>query len=210
MVYLGLLTFLGYYFKNSEKDFNFFIAVVSQNKTNITDNYHHVCFCFCLFFYLKGTKIRLLLFWKYKIKKTQGPVLATLLGGDMGRLFVTTRGEPVRGRLCRGDCVGGELARWRDDQPPLDAIVSAMQYCPLRTLLHTKTVRRTCTWLYIYNYVRVSEPCMHWTSYAAEIFTYFMIAAIQRPNISHVIHDKHLACKTMANVFRRPRAFNLL
>ena len=38
-----------------------------------------------------------------------------------------------------------------------------------------------------------------------------MIAAnTQRPNISHVIHDMHLACKKMANVFRRPRAFNLL
>ena len=41
------------------------------------------------------------------------------------------------------------------------------------------------------------RACMHWTYvHAAWIFTYFMIAAnTQRPNISHVIHDMHLACK---------------
>ena len=57
---------------------------------------------------------------------------------------------------------------------------------------------------------RVKRACMHGTYvYAAWIFTYFMIATnTQRPNISHVIHD--LACKKMANVFRRQMAFNLL
>ena len=60
------------------------------------------------------------------------------------------------------------------------------------------THKRACIWC--------TEP----TYYAAWIFTYFMIAAAtQRPNISHVIHDMHLARKKMANVFRRPRAFNL-
>ena len=57
------------------------------------------------------------------------------------------------------------------------------------------------------------RACMHWTyTYAQHEYSrvFFMIAAnTQQPNISHVIHDTHLACK-MANVFRRPRAFNLL
>ena len=68
-----------------------------------------------------------------------------------------------------------------------------------------------CTVLYMY--VRANKwACMHCTYlYAAWIFTYLMIAAnTQRPNISHVIHDMHLACKKMANVFRRPRTFYLL
>ena len=57
------------------------------------------------------------------------------------------------------------------------------------------------------------RACMHWTYvglYAAWIFTYFMIAAnAQRPNISHVIHDTHLACKKNGERFCLS-AFNLL
>ena len=58
---------------------------------------------------------------------------------------------------------------------------------------------------------RVSEHVCTEPTYTAWILTYFMIAAnTQRLNISHVIHDTHLACTKMANVFRRPRAFSLL
>ena len=52
---------------------------------------------------------------------------------------------------------------------------------------------------------RVSERACTEPMYCTWIFMYFMIAAnTQWPNISHAIHDMHLACKQMANVFRRP------
>ena len=67
--------------------------------------------------------------------------------------------------------------------------------------------------MYIYVCAHISErACTETYVYAAWIFTYFMIAAnTQQPNIFYVMHDMHLNdFKIMTNVFRRPRAFNLL
>ena len=101
-------------------------------------------------------------------------------------------------------------------RPVSDAIVSAMQWCPLRTLLHIIVCNRglcrkpsggrTC--VYIMG-VRNQRSCT-----VPDIINYsriiFMInsANTQRPNISHVIHDKHLACTKFRPV--DPMAFNLL
>ena len=77
--------------------------------------------------------------------------------------------------------------------PMSDATVSAMQYCPLRKLLHMQSCpglckNRTC------KCCARKRACMHWTyRHAAWIFAYLTIAAnTQRPKISHVIHDMHL------------------
>ena len=82
-----------------------------------------------------------------------------------------------------------------------------MQSCPGLC----KTVRRTCKWLYM---CARKRACMHWT-YVLCSMNYSCIndcSDTQRPNICHVIHNMHSACKKnhMANVFRRPWVFNLL
>ena len=108
--------------------------------------------------------------------------------------------------LCFGD---GYIRRIQFTQwlPVSDAVVSAMQYCPPcntvrsrhfcisnRVRGYAKTVRRTCTWLC----ARVNERACTYSTYMymQHEYTRIMIAAnTQRPNISHVIYDTHLACK---------------
>ena len=91
--------------------------------------------------------------------------------------------------------------------PPCNTVRSGHFCICNRVRGYAKTVRRT---LHDCTKCAGKRACMALT-YAAWIFTYLMIAAItRRPKNSHVIHDKHLACKKMANVLRRPREFNLL
>ena len=77
-----------------------------------------------------------------------------------------------------------------------DAIVSAIQYCQLRTLLHMQSCPVLCknrpADMYMTVCARVSERACTEPTY----HVFFMIAAnTQRTNISHVIHGMHSACK---------------
>ena len=90
--------------------------------------------------------------------------------------------------------------------PPCNTVRSG-HFCILcnRVRDYAKTVRRKCTCVHNCTCKCARKrACMHWTYvHAAGIFTYFIIAAnTQR----QVIHD----LVKMANVFRLPRAFNLL
>ena len=76
------------------------------------------------------------------------------------------------------------------------AIVSgAMQFKPSGGHVHDRTCKRAC---------------LYWTiRIAAWIFTYFYYCGETFP-MSFMTCTFVFACKKMANVFRRPRAFNLL
>ena len=76
--------------------------------------------------------------------------------------------------------------------PVSDAIVSAMQYCPLRTLLHMQSCPGLCKNLPVAMYMNVraySERTCTEPTYMQHEYSRMIAAKTQRPHISNVIHD---------------------